>query len=328
MYHSCSFRFTLDCTFNRRNIPPSVLLRNAKRYSQGALLDYVPIARYATSMQTLPSWAVAPTASTDWSLIQKAKAAREAQLSPMSDASTPTSSPLASKRFFFTGTSSSSSRDKQGKTTHVATFTSSSYQIALDAAGLGGPMSNMDAFKSIHLWKMVLCLLGLTAAVSVGMVVLMPEDEIPSHHALPHSSPVPIGRSAVWNQATGRFERSISKATRNIHTQQATGRPSSSNALVPTSIVYDNAVAPPTVSRAVSSMMVRSENAFVHGMSFVGSSVGPIFKPTPREDEIVDLDTTEKYTAAHVSMKQRVKARRLHRLGDIISGALPSMYYV
>ena len=305
--------------YNRRRLPPTELLRTAHGYSKGALSDYVSIASSATCMLAPPSWAVAPTASTDWSLIQKAKAAREAQLSPMSEASTPTSSPAATKKFFF-GSSS-----EQVKDVSVATSLSSSNQIALDAAGLGGSTSRSDSSMSVRLWKTAMCLLGLAAAASVGSIGEIMTKEQAATHVQPHNSPIPIARSAVWNDVSGKFERTTNTPMRNG--RDSFVAPSTVSQKVLTAIAltenyfvhgisyvessgHRDVFAAP--SREIMKAIAQTENFFVRGESFVGTSVEHISKPTIDDDAVVDL---------------LAEAGRLDRLANTISAALPSHYY-
>mmetsp|Transcript_36995 Transcript_36995/g.81028 ORF Transcript_36995/g.81028 Transcript_36995/m.81028 type:complete len:903 (-) Transcript_36995:1020-3728(-) len=336
-----------------RRLPPTELLSSAHGYSEGALSDFVPIASSATCMLTPPSWAVAPTASTDWSLIQQAKAAREAaQLSPMSEASTPTSSPTTSTKKFFFGSSS-----EQVKDVSVLTSPSPSHQIALDAAGLGGSTSTSDSSISVRLWKTTAFLLAVAAAASVGSIGEIMTTDQAATHAQPHSSPIPITRSAVWNGVSGKFESTASTSTRNgprispipikrsavwndvlgrfestTNSSTGTGRGSfvvpstvsqkALNAIALTEnffvrgISFVESSGPRDVftapSREVLNAIAQTENFFVRGESFVGTSVEYISKPTIDAVARGDID---------------VKAGRLDRLANTISASLPWHYY-
>ena len=77
--------------------------------------------------------------------------------------------------------------------------------------------------------------------------------------------------------------------------------------------------AEPFSSVVVSSLGLQSvEQAFVHGTSYIGATVGPVFGPVFAEEGEIDLDYDD------------IGANMTHRLDvieSLIAGALPATYY-
>ena len=96
-----------------------------------------------------------------------------------------------------------------------------------------------------------------------------------------------------------------------------------SNALIPTSEVCDDIPKPFSSSIVVSSLGLQSvEQAFVHGASYIGATVGPVFGPVFAEEGEIDLDYMYDIVGANTNMSHRFDA-----IENLIAGALPTTHY-
>lgn len=245
-----------------------------------------------------------PSAPTDFALIRQAKDARSRQMaavepllaniSPMSEASTPTASPVGagdtkSSKFNF-------EEQSQNDNTLVVVPTDEKYSLAVVAAGLS--QSARPNIQSIKVWTacMAVYLAGLAVAMAFDRTIITAMSEVKVH----------VNRPVV-------AKSSLPKITLNASVPKII-----SNALIPTSGVVDG-LPKPDSSVVVSTLSLQSvEQAFVHGASFIGATVGPVFGPVFSEEDGVDLD--DGATDANIM-------HRFHALEKLIAGALPTTYY-
>ena len=202
-----------------------------------------------------------------------------AALSPTSEASTPTASP----------TNTDSNISKFDFSDQASTFvvpTDEKYSLAVDAVGLGQPARpNVQSLKTWSV-SMAVYLAGLAVAVAFDRTIVNIMSD--AHESDIASSPVPAVAKKISVPA------------------------STSNALVPTSEVYDG-VPNPFSSVVVSNFSLQFvEQAFVHGASYIG----PVFKPVFAEEAEIDLDDIAGATLHH-----------LHVIENFIAQALPTTYY-
>lgn len=211
-----------------------------------------------------------------------------ATLSPMSEASTPTASP--------TNTDSRASKfdfSDQVQDSTIVVPADEKYSLAIAAVGLNQPARpNVQTIKTWTAY-MVVYLAGLAVAIASDRAIV---NVIMSdvHQVDIVSSPAP----AVITK--------VSALT------------STSSALIPTSEVYDG-IPKPFSSVVVSSLRLQSiEQAFVHGASYVGATIGPAFGPIFAEEAKIDLDYDDVGANA---------TQRFHAIENLIAGALPTTYY-
>ena len=238
------------------------------------------------------------SAPTDFALIQQAKESRMnaldpllASLSPMSEASTPTASPT-------NGDAKSSKFDfsDEGQDRNTIIFpVDDKYALAVAAVGLSQPARpNVESIKT---WSAYLAVyvLGLAVAVAFDrtiVIVMNGADRVDGNEIVSVPVPAVITKTSVPTTI--------------------------SNALIPSSEVYDG-VPKPFSSVVVPSLSLQSfEQAFVHGASYIGASVGPVFAPVFAEEGSIDLD--DDVIGANVT-------HRLYALENLIAGALPTTYY-
>ena len=242
------------------------------------------------------------TAPTDFALIQKAKHARSTQttavdsplasLSPLSEASTPTASPtngdLKASKFDF-------AYKVHNTTCTVDVPTDEKYALAVTAVGMNQParpnvlsIKTWSAYMAVYLAGLVLAIASDRAIVKIMSDAHRPETTV--------SSPVP----AVIPKA-----KASTPAPR-------------SNSLIPTSEVYDG-IPKPFSSVVVSSLSLQTvDKVFVHGASYIGATVGPVFGPIFAEEVIVDLDCDD------IGMNA---THRFRAIENLILGAMPTTYY-
>ena len=205
----------------------------------------------------------------------------------MSEASTPTASPTASD----SAKSSKFDFSDQGQDAIVVP-TDEKYSLAVIAVGLSQPARPNS--QSIKTWSayMAVYLIGLAVAIASDRAIVNFMSD--THQPGIESSPVPAVPAKVSVPTTP------------------------SNALIPTSEVH-NGIPKPFSSVVVSSLGLQSvEQAFVHGASYIGATVGPVFGPVYAEEGEIDLD----YDGIGANMTHRFDA-----IESLIAGALPATYY-
>ena len=167
------------------------------------------------------------------------------------------------------------------------------YALAVAAVGLSQPAR--PNVESIKVWSAYLAVyvLGLAVAVAFDRTIVN-----------------------AMNGAD-RVDNTVSSPVPAV-TTKASVPTTTSNALIPTSEVYDG-VPKPFSAVVVSSLSFQSvEQAFVHGASYIGASVGPVFGPVFAEEGSIDLDGD--VIGANVT-------HRLYAFENLIAAALPTTYY-
>ena len=260
----------------------------------------MPPSKLMATPIDLPKYLLRDVAPTDFALIRQAKEARDRQitaldaLSPSSQASTPMASPSSIDGAVAKCTSSKFDFADEVEKKTSSMVIPEKYSLAIIAAGMGqSAHTNVQSVQSIRTWSacMAVYVLGVLVAISFDRFIVDVMSEVRvSQSDTVASSPVPAQTLIT------------------------------SNALVPTSRVYDG-IPTPLLSVVISPLKLRTEvQAFVSGASFIGSTIGPVFGSVSTRETDIDLDDI--IGGANTTYNTRMCA-----LEDLIAGALPATYY-